>query len=83
MPKGLNMARTAAGPGERTYPNTVIMSMRTALDFDFTATWHIIPLLPLLCKKMATLTYNAKMTVNGTRNARRKYNVVEDCPSRF
>lgn len=57
MPKDLNMAKTTAGPTDKTYPDTVIMSIRTALRFDLAATLCIIPLLRLLRKDTTIFEY--------------------------
>lgn len=77
MPKDLNMAKTTAGPTDKTYPDTVIMSIRTALRFDLAATLCIIPLLRLLRKDTTIFEYNNPTAATGKANANKKYKMTE------
>lgn len=77
MPKDLNMAKTTTGPTDKTYPDTVIMSIRTALRFDLAATLCIIPLLRLVSKDTTIFEYNNPTAATGKANANKKYKMTE------
>ena len=65
------------------YPNTIIVSMRTAFNLDRAATLCMTLSLLLLYKKIEIFVYNEIITISGTKKEKVRYTVVDRRPTAF